>query len=1252
MKLSKQKFVLLIILFISQLAIANQETLQQGWSAFNNNQLVDAKRLFQQAANSQETKADALLALTLVNWANEDNEDGFKNFSAFVATNNNPSPYLYGLWSSPVAFNGYGRKTDAQQTLLNTIATNGNSNSTLAAMANSLLAKHFEAQGNFKEATNYYAKVNTIKEWQIVGTFDNTSGSGFNKDFGVLANPKEDAVFKNKVNADVKWFKPPHVRSDLWFDFNYYFSIGNSIMYAQTFLNSPIDQEVFFRSGNSGSLKIWVNDKLVTNVSEERNCDLDIYVNNVKLKKGFNRVLVQIGESETNNANFMIRVTDKDGKNISGLNYTTHYQPYTKSEEYRVTSSTFFAEDFFEKKIAESPNNLINYIVLAEVYLRNDKVYEARKTLKKAKELAPESTFISARMIEAFARDKNVTDLTKEYEKIKAKDPNSKYAIKGMIDEANEKENFDEKEKLLNRYKELYGTNEYTDVIELNLVANRKQYDKIASMATSLYAKYPDNFDLMSLNYQLEVSTNKNLKKGNQFLNDYLKRNYSDRVLQTLASNYFKLGKKEDAIKIYKQRIDNSPYGIGFYGELSDIYFEQQDYVNALIYAEKQLEFAPYIGNYWHIVAKIKKALGKEDEAKAALQKAVYYTPTNYDARKELREINKQKDLFENFEQSDAHETFKKSKSAATYPNDNSVILHYEIQRVVYPEGATEEKTEVLIKVFNQNGIDTWKEYSIGYNSYRQRLIIDKAEIFKKDGNKVQAEKQDGYIVFTNLEADDAIHLSYRIENYNTGKLAAHFWEQFSFNYTFPSELTRYSLLIPKNKPFQFELMNGTLKEKVQDIDDMKLYVWEAGAQKAIEPESFMPPLADVGTTLDISTLPDWQFVSNWYADLSGQLAKSDYEIKETVAELFKGKKNLTELQKAKTIYEFIEANVSYSSVSFMHGPIIPQRASRTLNTKLGDCKDVATLFVAMCKEVGLKANLILVDTRDNGEKHLNLPSIDFNHCIAKLHADNLDYYIELTDQRLSFSSLPPSDLNANALFIPREGDEAAKALIKLNTSHRVTNSVVRETKLRFENNDIIFDRNSKKTGALASYMRSDFADVGKEKQERAITQAIASDFTNPAKLLSLGFGDLKALSDTLVYDYSFQIKNELTEVFGIKICRLPWSEGFRSLDFLSLEKRDFPFLLWTLRLEESNREVMTVQLPKDKILAETPKNVVLSCPAADYSMVYSTPSVGVLKAVREFKLKKDIVPVAEYEAFRDFFNKVAESDMKQIGLK
>lgn len=1252
MKQFRFLFLLLPVIFLSLNVKASKETLTKGWNAFNSNKRDEAITLFQQAANDADTKADANLALSFVWWSLEKDDKSFAAFSEFFKSSDNPYPYLYALWTTPAVFNGYGKKDDAHLKFLAAILNDNKANGTLKAMAHSMLGKHYESIGNFKKAQDEYKAIGTVENWAVLGTFDNTSGSGFGKDFGALEHPKEDAVFKNKVDADVKWITPPYVRNDRWFDFDNYFVISNSIMYAQTFLESDADQEVFMRSGNSGSLKIWVNDKLVTDVSEERNCDMDIYINNVKLNKGYNRILVQIGESETDNANFMIRITDKDGNPISGLRSVATMQPYTKAKEYTVTNSPLFAEEFFETKAKSEPASLLNQLLLAETFMRNDKVYEARKALKKAGELAPESSFLGVRMIEAYARDKNVTDLTKQYEKIKADDPDYMYSIKGLMDEADDKENYDEEETLLAKYKKLYGEDEYSDLRTLGLLAKRNKADEVVSMTQKLYDKYPDNFELMSIVYSIERNTSKNLNKANQILKAYLKNNYSDKVIVTIASNCFDLGNKDEAIKLYNQRVQNFPYAISYYTDLSDLYYGAQDYNNALSWANKALDLCPYVGGYWSRVGKIYQAMNRDADAKDAFRKAIYYTPTNYDARKQLRKLEGKKDLFENFDKTDAYELYKNAPKAEDYPDDNSVILLNETQRVVYPEGATEEHSEILVKVFNQGGIDTWKEYYIGFNGYRQRLIIDKAEVLKKDGNKVQAEKDDADIVFTNLEAGDAIHLSYRIENYNTGKLAQHFWEQFNFNFSYPVKISRYSILIPAKKEFKYQVLNSPIKEKVTDFEDMKMYVWEMKDQPAIKPEPQMPPLADVGAILDISTLPDWKYVSNWYSDLSTSLAKQDFVIKETVADLFKDKKGLTEMQKAKMIYEYIEANVSYSNVPFMHGPIIPQKASRTLNTKLGDCKDVSTLFVAMCKEAGLKANLILVDTRDNGDKHLNLPSIDFNHCIAELTSGGKNYYIELTDQKLSFGSMPKEDLNANALFIPRDNDTASSHLMKLGNVNRPRNQIIRQTDLKFDNNDIIFTRNTVKTGVLASGVRNDFADEGKDRQEKEMTQAVAGDFTNPVKLINLSFKDLKSLSDTAEYSYSFQVKNELNEVVGIKIFRIPWSEGVRSSDFLSLETRKYPFLMWRMQSAESFKETINIDLPAGKVLAEQPKSVNISSDFADYSLTYNTSTAGKIKATREIKFKKDIVTPEEYGKFRDFYNQVASADSKQIGFK
>ena len=120
----------------------------------------------------------------------------------------------------------------------------------------------------------------------------------------------------------------------------------------------------------------------------------------------------------------------------------------------------------------------------------------------------------------------------------------------------------------------------------------------------------------------------------------------------------------------------------------------------------------------------------------------------------------------------------------------------------------------------------------------------------------------------------------------------------------------------------------------------------------------------------------------------------------------------------------------------------------------------------------------------------------------------------------------------------------------------------------------------------------------------------------------------------------------------GIKIFRIPWSEGVRSLDFLSLETRKYPFLVWNYNAAELSRETMNIEIPKGKLLAEVPKSVTLSCSAADYSLTYSTTIPGKLKAVREIKYKKDVVSPEDYAQFREFFNKVTEADSKQLGFK
>jgi predicted Zn-dependent protease len=1244
--------LLFILSFIGNVWAVNQNY-QTGWKQFSDNDRKGARKSFEAALSDPAAKADALLSLCLVDWAENKQEEAYKHFMEFYKASENPQPYLYALYSHEFLFEGRVVLGEEQIKFIKAALEDPKVNGTLKAMMHIKLGSHFRLINQNKKGKQEFDKMGAINSWQVLGTFDNTSGSGFNKDWGAVQKAKLSDVFKNEVDADVTWYTPSAVKHDNWFYFDYYFDYRNAIMYAQSFVTSPADQEVYLRAGNSGSLKIWVNDALVSSIADERNCDLDIYAYKVKLNKGANRILVQIGESETDAANFMVRLTDADANPIPGLVATAEYANYTKSSATTSAAVPFFAEAFFENKLKSSPDDLLSLLMLAEVYMHNDKSYDANKIYKKCQQIAPKSSFISDRASEGYVRAKNYTDQTKEIEKIKNNDPESFKALQFKYNTAQESEKYDEAEKLLKKIKELYGVSKYTELCDLQIASNQKRIPEVLQMAKDLYKKYPESSDLMLLNYRIEDNASKNSSKSIGIVKNYVKNYYDSDAFETLARIQFETGSAYEGIDMLKERIESMPYAVGFITQLADVYYSMQNYQAALETSQKALLLSPYIGSTYNTIGSIYKIMGKKELAMEAFQKSIYYDPTSYDSREQLRQLQEKKIMFDFFAKSDPEKIFENSPKADAYPEDHSLILLNEHQYVIYPEGAKEFRNELIVKVFNNSGIETWKEYQIGYNGYSQRLIVDKAEVFKSNGNKVQAESNnEGYIVFTNLEAGDAIHLEYRIQNYNHGKLAKHFWDQFFFRYTIPSLHSKYSVLLPKTKEFKYEILNGDIKPTIADIEDMKLYTWESRDQASVKTESYRPALVDIVPTLDISSIPDWKFVSNWYSDLSSTKSRTDFVLKETVSEILAGNEKASALEKARLFYNYICKNITYSNVSFMHGPIIPQLASRTITTRSGDCKDVSTLFVAMCKESGIKANLILVDTRSNGQKHLNLPSIEFDHCIAQLEADGKKYQLELTNSKLPFGAGPVQDLAANSLLIPREGEAEINAIKPLEMPGRKKNTVHRQTEIKIENNDFQLTRDNINRGSLSTYTRSRYADKGKDEIEKSMTKSVASSFTNQVKLTNITFKNLDDLADTVVYSYSLNAKNAVQDVAGMKILKMPWVDLNSNLSIVSLEKRDYPVLLWSYSSQEEETETIKLILPTGKLMVEKPKDIVVSCPSASYSLTYDSSKPGVLIAKRKFVVLKDIVSTAEYNEFRDFMNKVSEYDTKQYAFK
>ena len=609
--------------------------------------------------------------------------------------------------------------------------------------------------------------------------------------------------------------------------------------------------------------------------------------------------------------------------------------------------------------------------------------------------------------------------------------------------------------------------------------------------------------------------------------------------------------------------------------------------------------------------------------------------------------------MYKSFPETEIYELIKKSYLEAKQEQDHdySYLLDEKLA-IVYSEGAVEEYLTMVLKINTEKGINTWKESYIPYNEYSQTLLIEKAEIVKKNGNKLHAEKNGNEMVFTSLEAGDAIVIKYRLQNFTRGRLGKDFWDRYTFNSFNPSGTIRYCLLVDKNVKPEFKMLNSELKPRIKDADDFTLYTWQVDNTEPIKVEPYMPTLNDIGNSIHISTIKSWNDVAQWYSDISYARTEDEYELKDVFDGLFSKNENLTDMAKARRIYDYIQRNIRYSSVSFRQSAYVPQKASVTINTRLGDCKDLSSLFVSLASMAGLHANLVLVDTRDNGTKEMVLPSVEFNHCIVLLKEGGKETYLELTDNNLPFGCLPNNLPGASSLIIPRQNEDVFTSNLQpLPALNKGRDMVSRVVNADISGSDLRIRVEVKKTGALTSGVRNEYLNLSDEKMREQMEEAVSGGYKNPVKVEDVSFKGLSDLVDSVSYKYTCTIKNEVAEVGDMSMFKIPFGDVVATIDNFSKETRQFPLEYWRYEDTDEYETIINIKIPAGKKLVELPKTQTFQFNKCTYSIQYKMTG-GNVTVTRKAKLIRENITSADYSAFKDFMNKIIKAEAKYIAFK
>jgi hypothetical protein len=488
--------------------------------------------------------------------------------------------------------------------------------------------------------------------------------------------------------------------------------------------------------------------------------------------------------------------------------------------------------------------------------------------------------------------------------------------------------------------------------------------------------------------------------------------------------------------------------------------------------------------------------------------------------------------------------------------------------------------------------------------------------------------------------------MKYKLRNYYSGKLSNHFWDEFLVSRFYPVELNRYALLAPDNFKFNYKSQfMSNRPTSVEKTEDGTLYIWQWKDQSALELEYSMPALSDIGKMLFVSSIEDWSYIVNWYLDLAKSKTRSSYEIKEKVSELMAGQNGLSDLEKVQRIYNFITDNIRYSSVSFRQSGLIPQKARDVLITKIGDCKDVATLCIAMLNEVDINAHYVLVNTRNEGLNKNILPSIAFNHAIVAVEIDGSIHYLDLTAQNYPIGSVPGMDMDAFSLLIK----PGVKKPFYLSLENFNQSSIERKADLIIrDDNGIHSTIESIRTNRLAASFRNTYRFKGKNDQKKELMEVLTREYPNAA-LENFEIENLNGNYNNLIYRYSFTAPDFISSAGTFKIMRIPWTDNEESRKALSYESRTYPY-----RIRSGNDihiENITINLPDTMVPVELPEPVRLVCANAEYEINLNLEDSRI-KGFRKLTYTNPEIRPEDYAEFKTFFNAVVKADAQQILLK
>jgi hypothetical protein len=397
----------------------------------------------------------------------------------------------------------------------------------------------------------------------------------------------------------------------------------------------------------------------------------------------------------------------------------------------------------------------------------------------------------------------------------------------------------------------------------------------------------------------------------------------------------------------------------------------------------------------------------------------------------------------------------------------------------------------------------------------------------------------------------------------------------------------------------------------------------------ALKVEPAMPPVEERLAQAHVSTFPDWPAVGRFYWGLARDQLDVDEDLRRRAHALVQGLSD--DRAKVAAIYRYAATETRYVALEFGIEGIRPRRAALSLARGWGDCKDKAALVVAMLREIGIEAELVLVRSGLRGGFDSSTASLaPFDHAVA--YVPKLDLYLDGTAEATGTTELPALDRAALALRI----SAGAGVLTRLPDPSETESVIDRTLSVELSADGALrFSARLSNRGVFASEWRQRYHS---DSTRRDRVAEDLSGMLGPVRL-DAGRAGLEA-SDLDAIEQPVTIAAQGTGKAGAEAGGwvIPLGSGFEMVARFATRPTRTEDVLVGPRRQLVQR--FTVKLPAGTSLRSGPRPVRLDTPFGRFRLELAQQG-DEITVLTELTLTRSRIAVADYSAWRQLCQQI-----------